>query len=133
MVAEARKPRGACLNIGCVPSKALIHAAEEFAKLARFATCESPLGISATSPRIDLAKTMRWKEGIVGRLTSGVSGLMKKNGVKVVEGWARFHDGKTVEVATELGPQVIRAEAVVIATGSEAVQLPSLAFGGKVI
>ena len=65
--------------------------------------------------------------------SSGVSGLMKKNGVKVVEGWARFHDGKTVEVATELGPQVIRAEAVVIATGSEAVQLPSLAFGGKVI
>jgi dihydrolipoamide dehydrogenase len=133
VVVEAKKPGGTCLNIGCIPSKALIHAAEEFSKLARFAAGASPLGISATSPRIDLAQTMRWKEGIVGRLTSGVSGLMKKNGVKVVEGWARFRDGKTVEVATELGPQIIRAEAVVIATGSEAVQLPSLPFAGQVI
>jgi dihydrolipoamide dehydrogenase len=133
VVVEAKKPGGTCLNIGCIPSKALIHAAEEFSKLARFAVGASPLGISATSPQIDLAQTMRWKEGIVGRLTSGVSGLMKKNGVKVVEGWARFRDGKTVEVATELGPQIIRAEAVVIATGSEAVQLPSLPFAGRVI
>ena len=133
VVVEAKKPGGTCLNIGCIPSKALIHAAEEFSKLARFAAGTTPLGISATSPRIDLAQTMRWKEGIVGRLTSGVSGLMKKNRVKVVEGWARFRDGKTVEVATELGPQIIRAETVVIATGSEAVQLPSLPFAGRVI
>jgi dihydrolipoamide dehydrogenase len=133
VVVEAKKPGGTCLNIGCIPSKALIHAAEEFSKLARFAAGTTPLGISATSPRIDLAQTMRWKDGIVGRLTSGVSGLMKKNRVKVVEGWARFRDGKTVEVATELGPQIIRAEAVVIATGSEAVQLPSLPFAGRVI
>ena len=133
VVVEANKPGGTCLNIGCIPSKALIHAAEEFSKLARFAAGASPLGISAASPRIDLAQTMRWKEAIVGRLTSGVSGLMKKNRVKVVEGWARFRDGKTVEVATELGPQIIRAEAVVIATGSEAVQLPSLPFAGRVI
>lgn len=133
VLVEAKKPGGTCLNIGCIPSKALIHAAEEFAKLARFATGESPLGISAVRPRIDLAQTMRWKDGIVGRLTSGVSGLLKKNDVKVVEGWARFRDGKTVEVATELGPQVIRAETVVIATGSEAAQLPTLPFGDRVI
>ena len=133
VVVEAKKPGGTCLNIGCIPSKALIHAAEEFSKLARFAAGASPLGISAASTRIDLAQTVRWKDGIVGRLTSGVSGLMKKNRVKVVEGWARFRDGKTVEVATELGPQIIRAEAVVIATGSEAVQLPSLPFAGRVI
>ncbi len=133
VVVEANKPGGTCLNIGCIPSKALIHAAEEFSKLAPYATGASPLGISVARPQIDLAKTMRWKEGIVGRLTSGVAGLLKKSGVKVVEGWARFRDGKTVEVATELGPQVIRAEAVVIATGSEAVQLPTLPFGGRVI
>jgi dihydrolipoamide dehydrogenase len=69
----------------------------------------------------------------VGRLTSGVSGLLKKAGVKVVAGWARFLDGKTVEVETETGQQVIRAEQVVIATGSDAVELPALPFGGKVI
>src|SRR5580698_519513 len=86
VVVEANKPGGTCLNIGCIPSKALIHAAEEFSKLAPYATGASPLGISVARPQIDLAKTMRWKEGIVGRLTSGIAELLKKNGVKVVAG-----------------------------------------------
>ncbi|HME26989.1 MAG TPA: dihydrolipoyl dehydrogenase [Acetobacteraceae bacterium] len=133
VVVEARKPGGTCLNIGCIPSKALIHAAEEFAKVARFAADDSPLGISVAKPKLELSKTMNWKEGIVGRLSSGVSGLLKKAGVKVVEGWARFRDGKTIEVATETGPQVIQAEHVVIATGSDAIELPVLPFGGPVI
>jgi dihydrolipoamide dehydrogenase len=133
VLVEAKKPGGTCLNVGCIPSKALIHAAEEFAKLAHIANGESPLGISVGKPKLDLAKTVLWKDGIVGRLTSGVSGLLKKAGVKVVAGWARFLDGKTVEVETETGQQVIRAEQVVIATGSDAVELPALPFGGKVI
>lgn len=133
VVVEAKKPGGTCLNIGCIPSKALIHAAEEFAKAAQFARAESPLGISLAAPRIDLSKTMQWKNGVVGRLTGGVSTLLKKAGVKIVEGWARFLDGKTVEVETEIGVQVIRAEQVVIATGSTAVELPALPFGGPVI
>ena len=58
---------------------------------------------------------------------------MKKAGSRSSQGWARFRDGKTVEVETETGPQVIRAEQVVIATGSEPVELPSLPFGGPVI
>src|SRR5919206_2929701 len=118
VVVEAKKPGGTCLNVGCVPSKALIHAAEEFARLAHVAAGESPLGLSVGMPALDLAKTTAWKDGIVGRLGSGVSGLLKKAGVKVVEGWARFRDGKTVEVETATGRQVIRAENVVIATGS---------------
>ncbi len=133
VLAEAKKPGGTCLNVGCIPSKALIHAAEEFEKLVRIAAGESPLGISAGKPKLDLSKTVMWKDGIVGRLNSGVSGLLKKAGVKVVEGWARFRDGKTVEVETEIGPQVIRAEQIMIATGSEAVELPFLPFGGRVI
>ncbi|MFI4996983.1 MAG: dihydrolipoyl dehydrogenase family protein, partial [Hyphomicrobiales bacterium] len=133
VLAEAKKPGGTCLNVGCIPSKALIHAAEEFEKLVRIAAGESPLGISAGKPKLDLSKTVMWKDGIVGRLNSGVSGLLKKAGVKVVAGWARFRDGKTVEVETEIGPQVIRAEQVMIATGSEAVELPFLPFGGRVI
>src|SRR6202043_1420476 len=59
--------------------------------------------------------------------------LLKKAGVKVVEGWARFRDGKSVEVETEIGLQVIRADQVVIATGWGAVELPFLPFGGPVI
>ena len=133
VVVEAKKPGGTCLNVGCIPSKALIHAAEEFEKLAHVAAGESPLGISAGKPALDLAKTMAWKDSLVGRLNGGVSGLLKKARVKVVAGWARFRDGKTAEVETELGLQVIRAEQVVIATGSEPVELPFLPFGGPVI
>ncbi len=133
VIVEAKKPGGTCLNVGCIPSKALIHAAEEFEKVTRFATGKSPLGITAGNPELDLTTTMLWKDGIVGRLNSGVSGLLKKAGVKVVEGWARFRDGKTVEAETEIGLQVIRAEQVVIATGSDSIELPVLPFGGPVI
>ena len=133
VVVEAVKPGGTCLNVGCIPSKALIHAAEEFEKASHWAAGDTPLGISVAKPSIDFGKTIAWKDGVVGRLTSGVSGLLKKAGVKVVDGWARFRDGKTVEVETETGTQVIRAEAIVIATGSSPVELPFLPFGGSVI
>ena len=91
---------------------------------------KSPLGISVAAPALDLGKTIAWKDGIVGRLNSGVAGLLKKAKVKIVEGWAKFRDGKTVEVETETGTQIIRAENVVIATGSAPVELPFLPFGG---
>jgi dihydrolipoamide dehydrogenase len=133
VIVEAKKPGGTCLTIGCIPSKALIHAAEEYDILNHAAQGKSVLGITASSPAIDLARTIAWKDGIVGRLTSGVSALLKKARVKTVHGWAKFRDGKTVEVETETGIQVIRAETVVIATGSVTVELPSLPFGGRVI
>ncbi|TPL81247.1 dihydrolipoyl dehydrogenase [Mesorhizobium sp. B2-3-13] len=131
VIVEAGKPGGTCLNVGCIPSKALIHAAEEFEKVSDMAGGKSPLGISVTAPVLDLASTIAWKDGIVSRLNSGVAGLLKKAGVKTVHGWARFRDGKTVEVETETGSQVIRAETIVIATGSAPVEL--LPFGGPVI
>ncbi|MBZ9960488.1 dihydrolipoyl dehydrogenase [Mesorhizobium sp. BR1-1-14] len=133
VIVEAGKPGGTCLNVGCIPSKALIHAAEEFEKVAQMAGGNSPLGISLAAPALDLGKTVAWKDGIVSRLNSGVAGLLKKAGVKTVQGWATFRDGKTVAVETETGSQVIRAEAVVIATGSAPVELPFLPFGGPVI
>src|SRR5215217_6090002 len=133
VIVEARKPGGTCLNVGCIPSKALIHAAEEFHRIGRIAAGESRLGIVTTKPRIDLSRTVAWKGGIVGRLNSGVSGLLKRAKVKIVDGWARFRDGKTIEVETELGLQVIRAEHIVIATGSAPVALSFLPFGGTVI
>jgi dihydrolipoamide dehydrogenase len=133
VVVEASKPGGTCLNIGCIPSKALIHVADEFARVAQCASGESPLGISLAAPRLDLARMMQWKDSVVGRLSGGVSVLLKKADVKIVQGWARFLDGKTVEVETEIGVQVIRAEQVVIATGSKPVGLPALPFDGPVI
>ncbi len=132
VIVESTKAGGTCLNIGCIPSKALIHAAEEFEKVSHMTT-PNALGITVEAPKLDLAQTIRWKDGIVGRLNNGVLGLLRKSKVKIVHGQATFRDGKTVEVETETGTQVIRAEAVVIATGSEPVELPLLPFGGAVL
>ncbi len=132
VIVEAKAHGGTCLTVGCIPSKALIHAADEFEKATHFAN-GSAIGIEVANPRIDLKKTVDWKDGIVKRLTTGVGGLLKKNKVKAVEGWAAFVDGKTVRVKTKKGQQTIRAENVIIATGSESIELPFLPFGGDVI
>ncbi len=133
LLVEAGKPGGTCLNVGCIPSKAMIHAAEEFAKVVGMAAGNSPLGIGLATPTLDLAQTVAWKNGIVGRLNSGVAGLLQKAGARTLEGWARFRDGKTVAVETADGTQVVRAGHIVVATGSAPVELPFLPFGGPVI
>jgi dihydrolipoamide dehydrogenase len=125
---------GTCLNIGCIPSKALIHAAEEFDKVRHYAN-NSPLGIKADAARIDIGRTVQWKDGIVKKLTGGVGVLLKKNGVQVVKGWAKVVDGKTVEVKL-VGvdePMRIHCEHLLLATGSQAVELPFMPFGGAVV
>lgn len=136
VLVEGATPGGTCLNIGCIPSKALIHAAEEFSKLAGFAAGTSALGIGAQSPTLDISKTVAWKDGIVKRLTGGVGALLKKHGVRVVNGWGQITDGKTVDVAgAGDGGQLlrIRCEHLLLATGSVPVELPFLPFGGKVV
>lgn len=129
IVIEAQRPGGTCLNVGCIPSKALIHAAEQFETILRAASGKSQFGIKTSPPELDFSQTVAWKDNIVRRLNDGVAGLLRKAGVKLVTGRARLRDGKTVEV----GAQTIHAEAIVIATGSEPVSLPMLAFGGPVI
>lgn len=133
VIVEAGRVGGTCLMVGCIPSKALIHAADEFAKVARFAAGKTPLGIGVAQHSLDFTQTIAWKDGIVSRLNNGVAGLLKKANVKIVTGRARFRDGKTVEVETLTGLQIIRAENIVIATGSAPVEVPSLPFGGNVI
>lgn len=133
VIVDAGRPGGTCLTVGCIPSKALIHAADEFDALKRMASGKSDLGIGAANATIDLGITTAWKDGIVARLSSGVSSLLQKARVKIIHGKARFRDGKTVEVETETGLQIIRAESVVIATGSEPVELAALPFGGPVL
>jgi dihydrolipoamide dehydrogenase len=135
ILVDAGQLGGTCLNIGCIPSKALIHAAEEFHKACAYADGSSPLGIRAGTPEIDLGKTVGWKDGVVKRLTGGVGALLAKNGVKVVNGWARILDGKTVEVAggADGDSTRIRCEHLLLASGSEAVELPFLPFGGNVV
>lgn len=133
VIVEQDRPGGTCLNVGCIPSKALIHAADEFHRIGQMAAGMDPLGISVASPIVDLRKTIDWKDGIVNRLNAGVTTLLNKAHVRTVPGSARFRDGKTVLVRTETGEQVIRAETIVIATGSAPMELPGLPFGGAVI
>lgn len=132
IIVEADRDGGTCLNIGCIPSKALIHVADEYHRLRSFAS-GAHMGISAGPPSLDMAGAATWIGGIVDRLSLGVGGLLKKAGVRTVRGEARFRDGKTVMVRTPDGEQRIRAESVVIATGSEPIVLPSLPFGGDIL
>lgn len=137
IVVEGERLGGTCLNVGCIPSKALIHAAEEFEKVRHYAE-GSALGISAATPSIDIARTVAWKDGIVKRLTGGVGALLKKNGVQVVNGWAKIIDGKTVEVREagdlpDTEPLRISCEHLLLATGSQAVELPFMPFEGNVV
>lgn len=128
VLVEGQALGGTCLNIGCIPSKALIHVAEQFHQACHHDE-QSALGISVSSPRLDITRSIAWKDGIVDRLTSGVAALLKKNGVKVIHGWAKILDGKSVEV----DGQKIQCEHLLLATGSTSVELPMLPLGGAVI
>jgi dihydrolipoyl dehydrogenase len=128
VLVEGGRLGGTCLIRGCIPSKALIHAAGRFADIGSGGS----LGIAA-APKLDLNKTIAWKDGIVDRLSSGVAGLLARAKVPVIEGWAIFSDAKTCSVETKARPITLTAEHVILAAGSEAVPLPMLPFGGDVI
>ncbi|MBN8505189.1 MAG: dihydrolipoyl dehydrogenase [Burkholderiales bacterium] len=130
---EGAQLGGTCLNVGCIPSKALIHAAEAYAQ----ARQPSSLGIRCEGVQLDLAQTLAWKDGIVAKLTGGVGALLRRHGVTVLQGWAELVDGKTVDVrGAEEAVQRIRCEHLLLAAGSTEVALPFLPFGagnGRVV
>ncbi|MBF8775919.1 dihydrolipoyl dehydrogenase [Pseudomonas fulva] len=128
VLVEGQALGGTCLNIGCIPSKALIHVAEQFHQATRFAE-GSQLGIRVASPELDIRQSVAWKDGIIDRLTTGVAALLKKHGVKVIQGWAKLLDGKHVEV----DGQRVRCEHLLLATGSSSIELPMLPLGDAVI
>ncbi|MDX2233359.1 MAG: dihydrolipoyl dehydrogenase [Hyphomonadaceae bacterium] len=126
---ESSRLGGTCLIRGCIPSKALIHVASEFAAMKR-AVGAGHAGIALeAAPRLDLKQTVAWKETIVDKLNGGVAALLKRAKVRTIDGWATFTDAKTCAV----GDAVIRAEHVILANGSAPVALPHLPFGGAVI
>ena len=133
VLVEGVRLGGTCLVRGCIPSKALIHAAGQFETMAD-AVGGNRFGVSLSAPpSLDFAETIRWKDGIVAKLSNGVGALLKRAKVNVVSGWATFSDAKTCEVATAEGPVAIKGETVILANGSEPVELPFLPFGGLVI
>lgn len=133
VLVEGDQLGGTCLIRGCIPSKAMIHAASEFASMAEAAK-KPRFGISLSSPpKLDLAETVTWKDSTVKRLNTGVAALLKRAKVKVISGWGSFSDAKTCQVETADGTVTVRSEHVILATGSVPVELPFLPTGGKVI
>ena len=117
-------PGGTCLNVGCIPSKALLHASEAYHDLEhRFAQ----FGVNASGVSFDLAKMMAHKDDTVSALTKGISGLFKKNAVTWLAGAARFTAADTLSVtAADGSTQTVRAKSIVIATGSAPANLPGI-------
>ncbi len=111
---------GVCLNVGCIPSKALLHVAEVITESQR----AKQLGLAFNDPAVDLRRTQQWKAGIVQQLTGGLAGLAKKRKVEVVRGSGRFTSPHTIEVAHDGGGCTVRFEQAVIAAGSAPIEIP---------
>src|SRR5580698_2971970 len=121
---------GVCLNWGCVPSKALISASHTYEKAKNGAS----MGILSDGIRLDANRMQDWKDGIVKKLTGGVKTLLRGNNAELLLGTARVTSPTTVEVKTkEGGVETIEAKAIVIATGSSTIEIPSFKFDGKQI
>ena len=125
VIVEGDKAGGTCLIRGCIPSKAIIHAAERFESLQQHANEGGHMGLSlAAEPQIDMAALVDWKDAIVERLNKGVEELLKGAGAELVKGWATFTGPKKCTVETTEGLLDIEAENVIIATGSSHIDLP---------
>ncbi|HJP38865.1 MAG TPA: dihydrolipoyl dehydrogenase [Gammaproteobacteria bacterium] len=111
---------GVCLNVGCIPSKALLHAAKVIDEAKEMAAC----GIRFGTPEIDTQALRDWKNKVVGRLTGGLDGLAKQRKVKVVRGTGAFLSAHHIEVTHGDEKQVVAFEQCIIAAGSEAVRIP---------
>ena len=124
LLVERESLGGVCLNVGCIPSKALIHASKE----ADHAAKASMMGIHLKLEKLDMVKMQEWKSGIVNKLTSGVGQLVKANGGQVLMGSAKLTSASSVEVTTKEGPVRVEARSIVLATGSRPVQIPGFEF-----
>ncbi len=112
---------GVCLNVGCIPSKALLHTARLITEAEEMAAH----GVSFAKPEVDLDKLRHWKaHDVVGKLTGGLAQLAKQRKVTVIHGEARFTGPNSLEVATETGSQTVSFDHAIIAAGSEAIKLP---------
>jgi dihydrolipoamide dehydrogenase len=116
---------GVCLNVGCIPSKALLHAAQVKSE----AEGASEFGIKFGEPQIDLGTLRGWKDQVVGKLTGGLGGLARQRKVDVVTGTARFTSDRTVDV----GGTSIAFESCILAAGSRAATLPGLPDDERII
>ncbi len=120
---------GVCLNVGCIPSKALLHAARVIEEAQEMADC----GIVFGAPQIDRDRLRAWKNSVVGKLTGGLNGLARQRKVDVVRGEARFVGPYLLEVRGAEGVRRLPFKQCIIAAGSESVRLPGLPDDPRVI
>ncbi len=111
---------GVCLNVGCIPSKALLHVAKVIDDAAEMASH----GVTFGKPEIDLDKIRGWKESVIGQLTGGLGGMSKARKVKTVTGFGKFTSDKTIEVEGSDGKTTITFDNAIIACGSSVIDLP---------
>ena len=115
---------GVCLNVGCIPSKALLHAA----KIITDAEEGAHLGLTFGKPKIEIEGVRKFKEGVVSKLTKGLAGLAKARKVTVVEGKAQFASPQTLEVQTKEGRKVVSFDNCIIAAGSQSARIPGFPY-----
>jgi dihydrolipoamide dehydrogenase len=116
---------GVCLNVGCIPSKALLHAARVIAEAEEAAE----FGVAFGKPEIDLRRLSRWKDEVVGKLTGGLAGLAKRRKVTVITGVARFTSPRSIDV----GGTSISFDHCIVAVGSRPIRLPGLPEDPRII
>jgi dihydrolipoamide dehydrogenase len=127
LVEQHRRLGGICLNVGCIPSKALLHAA----KLIAEAEDSGFRGITFAKPNIDLKVMRSWKESILEKLAGGVTDLAAKRGVEVFHGRAHFEDSNTLRVEMEGGQEFLSYQQAIVATGSLPSLPPAFDLGNK--
>ena len=120
---------GVCLNVGCIPSKALIEAGHKYQN----AKGSEDLGITTEKVNLDFSKVQEWKGSVVNKLTSGVKGLLKGNKVDIVKGEAYFVDEHTVKVADDKNSQTYKFNNCILGTGSSPIEIPSFKFSERVL
>jgi dihydrolipoyl dehydrogenase len=115
---------GVCLNVGCIPSKALLHVA----KVINEAEEVSHHGVSFDKPRIDIDQIRGWKESVIGKLTGGLAGLAKQRKVQVVQGVAKFTSPNSLAVLTEEGEKIVTFDHAIVAAGSSVARIPGFPY-----
>ncbi|WP_068672523.1 dihydrolipoyl dehydrogenase [Oceanobacillus sp. Castelsardo] len=120
---------GVCLNVGCIPSKALIQAGH----MVENANGNAEIGITTKKVDVDFTKVQEWKGTVVNKLTSGVQGLLKGNKVDIVKGEVYFVDANTAKIMDEKSSQTYKFNNCIIATGSRPIEIPSFKFSERVL
>ncbi|MFZ0443471.1 MAG: dihydrolipoyl dehydrogenase [Bacillus sp. (in: firmicutes)] len=120
---------GVCLNVGCIPSKALISAGHRY----ETATDSESYGIKAENVTVDFSKVQEFKNGVIDKLVGGVEGLLKGNKVDIVRGEAFFVDSNSLKVMTETASQTYNFKNAIIATGSRPIELPTFKYSKRVL